>query len=74
MLQARGHSWRREFSAVFDRNRVDYLRRFSSSLLIWCRKATRRFNTPSRRTLRCKRFTRKIEDRAIAKDGMKAEG
>ena len=45
MLQARGHSWKREFSLVFDRNGVAYPRRFGSSLLIWCRNATRRFNT-----------------------------
>jgi hypothetical protein len=31
MLQARGHSWKREFSAVFPRNGVNYLRQISSS-------------------------------------------
>ena len=65
MLQARGHGWNCEFSAVFRGNGVDYLGQFSSSLLIWCRKATRRFNTRLRRKFRCKRFTRKTEDLAI---------
>ena len=62
MLQARGHSRKREFSAVFHRNGVDYLRQFSSSYSFGAGRLRVGLIQPRGRTRRYKRFTRKIED------------